>query len=73
MYPHAHKVVFDRGYEFKRDFNPLLNGFSIKPVYKIVKYPHDITPVEWVHQVMYIMPVTKELYYKLFDYTEPWG
>ena len=36
-YPRPHKVVFDNGSEFKRDFVPLLKDFDIKPVCTTVK------------------------------------
>ena len=36
-YPRLHKVVFDNGSNFKRDFTPLLKEFSIAPICKYIK------------------------------------
>ena len=66
-YPHPHKVVFDNGSEFKRDFTPLLKDFNIKPVLISVKNPQSNAMVEQVHQVILNMLVIKYLDNKVFD------
>ena len=65
--------MVDNGSDFKRDFNPLLKDFYVKPVLTSVKNPQSNTPVERVHQVISSMLVTKDIYNKVFDYTDPWG
>ena len=72
-YPRPHKVVFDNGSEFKRDFEPLLVDFDIVPQCTTVENPQANAPVERVHQVIHNMLVTKELDKHLFDYINPWG
>ena len=72
-YPRPHKVVFDNGSEFKRDFEPLLADFDIVPQCTTVENPQANAPVERVHQVIHNMLVTKELDKHLFDYINPWG
>ena len=72
-YPRTRKVVFDNGPEFKRDFDPLLKDFDIKPVLTSVKNPQSNAPFERVHKIILNMPVTKDLDNKVFDYTDPWG
>ena len=71
-YPRPHKVVVYNGYDFKRDFNPLLKEFYVKPVLTSVKNPQANTPFERVHQVISSMLVTKDIYNKVFDYIDPW-
>ena len=72
-YPRPHRVVFDNGSEFKRDFVPLLKDFDIKPVLTSIKNPQSNAPVERVHQVLHNMIVTKDLDGRTFDYIDPWG
>ena len=72
-YPRPRKVVFDNGSEFKRNFNPLLKDFDIKPVLTSVNNPQANAPLEQVHQVILNMLVTKDLYNKVFDYIDPWS
>ena len=72
-YPRPHKVIFDNGSEFKRDFVPLLNDFDIKPVCTTVKNPQANAPVERVHQVIRNMMVTKDLNERVLDHIDPWG
>ena len=64
--------MFDNRYYFKRDFNPFLKEFDIKPVITSVNNPQYNTPVEWVHQVILNMLVTKDLDNKVFDHIYPW-
>ena len=45
-YPRPYKVVFDKTYEFKRYFTPLLKDFGNKPVLMLVKNPQANAPVE---------------------------
>ena len=66
------KVVFDNGYEFKRDFTPLLKDFDIKTVLTSVKNPQANAPVERVHQLIINMLVTKDIDNKVFDYIYTW-
>ena len=72
-YPRPHRVVFDNGSEFKRDFVPLLKDFDVKPVLTSIKNPQSNAPVERVHQVLHNMIVTKDLDGRTFDYIDPWG
>ena len=60
-YLRPHKVVFDKSSEFKRDFNPLLKDFDIKPVLTSVKNPQANASVEQVYQVILNMLATKDL------------
>ena len=73
QYPRPHKVVFDNGYEFKQEFTPLLKEFYIKPVLTSVKNLQANATVEWLHQVILNMLVTKDLDNKVFEYIDPWG
>jgi hypothetical protein len=72
-YPRPHKVIFDNGSEFKRDFAPLLQDFDVRPVCTTVKNPQANAPVERVHQVIRNMMVTKDLSERVLDYIDPWG
>ena len=63
--------MFDNGYDFKRDFTPLL--FYIKPFLTSVKNPQAKAPVEQVHQVIVKILVTKNIDNKVFEYIDPWG
>ena len=66
-YLHTLKVLFDNGSEFKRDFNPLLKDFGIKPVLMSVKNPQANSLVERFYQVILNMLVIKYLDNKVFD------
>ena len=46
-YPRPNKVVFDNGSEFKKDFVPLLQDWSVKPVCTTIKNPQANSPVCW--------------------------
>ena len=70
--PLPQKLVFDNGSEFKRDFTTLIKDFDIKTVLMTTKNPQDNAPVEWVHQVILNMLVTKDIANKVFDYIDPW-
>ena len=72
-YPRPHRVIFDNGSEFKRDFIPLLKDFDVKPVCTTVKNPQANAPVERVHQVIHNMMITKDLSERVMDYIDPWG
>ena len=72
-YPRPHRVIFDNGSEFKRDFVPLLQDFDVKPVCTTVKNPQANAPVERVHQVIHNMMITKDLNERVMDYIDPWG
>ena len=65
--------MFDNGYEFNREFTPLLKNFDIKPVLTSVENPQANAPFEQVHQVILNMFVTKDLDKIFFDYKYPWG
>ena len=52
--------MFENGYEFMRDFTPLLNYLAIKPVCVTVNNTQDNAIVEQVHQVIYNITVTKD-------------
>ena len=72
-YPRPQKVVFDNGYDFKRDYTPLLNNFGIKPVLTTIKNPQANAMVERGHQVVLNMLYTKDLDNKVLDHIYPWG
>ena len=65
--PASTKVVFDNGSKYKRDYTPLLNDFDIKPVLMTIKNTQANTLLEWVHQVILNMLVTKYLDNNIFD------
>ena len=67
------KVVFENVIEFKRNFSHLIKYFDIKPVLKKIENPQDQGLVEWVHQVILNMLVTKYLDNNVFEYIYPWG
>ena len=72
-YPLPQKVVFDNGYDFKRDYTPLLNDFGIKPVPTTIKNPQANAMVERGHQVVLNMLSTKDLDNKVLYHIDPWG
>ena len=51
-YPRPQTVIFDNGSEFKKNFIPLLQDFSIKPKVTTVKNPQANAPVERIHQIV---------------------
>ena len=65
--------MFDNGSEFKQDFTTLQKDFDIKPVLTTTNNPRSNSKVEWVHQLIYNMFVTKDIDNKVFDYIYPWG
>ena len=73
IYPHPCKVVFDNGFEFKREFTTLLKDFDIKHVLTLVKNLQYHALVEQLHQLILKMIVTKDIDNKVFDYIDPWG
>ena len=68
-----HAKFFDNGYEYKKDFTPLIKEFNIKPVLTPVKNPQANATSEQVHQVILNMIDTKDLDNKVFDHIDPWG
>ena len=48
-YPRPQKVRFDNGFEFKRDFIPLLKNFCVKPKPTSIKNPQSNAIIERVH------------------------
>ena len=72
-YPRPQKFVFDNGYDFKRDYTPLLNDFGIKPVLTTIKNPQANAMVERGHQVVLNMLSTKDLDNKVLYDIDPWG
>ena len=51
-YPCPHKVLFDNGSEFKKNFQPLLNDFVIKATCTSIKNPQANAILEQIHQVV---------------------
>jgi hypothetical protein len=72
-YPRPIEVVYDNGSEFKKDFQPLIEDFDIKPKCITMENPQANAPVERVHQVIQNMIRTKDLSNRVFDYIDPWG
>lgn len=72
-YPRPKKVIFDNGSEFKKDFVPLLQDWSIQPQYTTIKNPQANSPVERIHQVLRQMLLTKNLQNQVFDFIDPFG
>ena len=65
--------MFNKGYEIKLYFTPLLNYFSVKHFCTTVNNTQTNAPLEWVYQVMFNMPVTKDLDKRFFDHIYSWG
>ena len=65
--------MFDNGSDFNPDLTPLLKVLYIKPILTTFKNPQDNAPVEWVHQVILNMLVTKDLDKKFFNHIYSWG
>jgi hypothetical protein len=72
-YPRPIEAVYDNGSEFKKDFQPLIEDFDIKPKCTTMENPQANAPVERVHQVIQNMIRTKDLSNRVFDYIDPWG
>ena len=72
-YPRPQTVIFDNGSEFKKNFIPLLQDFSIKPKVTTVKNPQANAPVERIHQIVTQMLLAKDLSNRVFDHIDPWG
>ena len=72
-YPRPKKIVFDNGSEFKKDFIPLLEDWSIKPVCTTIKNPQSNAPIERIHQVLRQMFLTKNLPEQTLDYIDPFA
>jgi Integrase core domain. len=64
--PRPVEVVYDNGSEFKKDFQPLIKDFDIKPKCTTVENPQANAPVERVHQVIHNMIRTKDLSNRVF-------
>jgi hypothetical protein len=67
------KTIYDNGREFKKNFEPLIKDFDIKPVCTTVENPWANAPIECVHQVIHNILVTKQVEKLTFDYIDPWG
>ena len=72
-YPRPRKVLFDNGSEFKKDFQPLLQDFAIKPTCTSIKNPQANAILERIHQVVGSMLKTKDLVNVVFDVVDPWS
>ncbi len=72
-YPRPTEVVFDNGSEFKKNFEPLLRDFSIKPKSTSIKNPQSNSPIERLHQVLKNMFTTKDMVHQTFDWIDPFG
>ena len=72
-YPRPETVVFDNGSEFKKNFVPLLQDWSIKPKCTTIKNPQANSPVERIHQVLRHMFLTKNLKERILDTIDPFG
>ena len=73
-YPQPVAVVYNNGSEeYKKDFQPLIKDFDIKPKCTTVENPLANASVERVHQVIQNMIHTKDLKNHVVDYINPWG
>ena len=72
-YPRPRKVIFDNGSEFKKDFQPLLQDFAVKPTCTSIKNPQSNAILERIHQVVGSMLKTQDLVNVTFDVANPWG
>ena len=73
-YLRPRKVIFDNGDDFKKDFLPLLNHFSIKHTPTTNKNPEANSILERVHQVLgYIILRTKTLHKYDFGDLDSWS
>ena len=70
-YLRTYKLIFDNISEFKRYFTPLINNFDIKPVLTTIENLQANAPVEWAHQVILNILVTKDIDNKVFDCIDP--
>jgi hypothetical protein len=59
--------------EFKKDFQPPIENFDVKPKCTTVENPQANAPVERVYQVIQNMIRTNDLSNRIFDYMDPWG
>ena len=64
--------MFDNSCEFKQDYTPLLNYFDIKYVLTTIKNRQANASVQWLHQVILNILVTKEINNKVFEYIYTW-
>ena len=71
-YPRPRKVIYDNGNEFKKDFLPLLEDFSIRPTPTTIENPQANAVLERIHQVLGNMLRTKELQQYNFNMDDPW-
>ena len=58
---------------FDNDFTTFTTDFDNEPVSGTIKNPQANAPVEWVHQVILNMIITKYLAHKVFNYIDQWG
>ena len=66
------KVMFDNRSEFKQEFTNLLNNFDIKLVLNTINNAQSHALVKWLHQLLFNMLATKDLYNKVFNYIDTW-
>ena len=64
--------MFDNRCEFKRDYTPLLKDFDIKYVLTKIKNRQANASVQWLHQVILNILVTKYINNKVFEYIDTW-
>ena len=72
-YPRPRKVIYDNGTEFKKNFQPLLKDFAIKPTCTSIKNPQANAILERIHQVVGSMLKTKDLVEVVFDVVDLWS
>lgn len=72
-YPPPRKVIYDNGTEFKKNFQPLLKDFAIKPTCTSIKNPQANAILERIHQVVGSMLKTKDLVEVVFDVVDLWS
>lgn len=72
-YPRPKEIIFDNGSQFKKDFQPLLKDFRIKPSCTTIKNPQANAILERIHQVVKNMIRTQQLKSRIFDYNNPWS
>ena len=71
--PTSSEVFFGNDSKFKQDFTHFLKGFAIILICDSIKKPYSNAPLDHIHQVIYNMIFTKDLYIKVYGYIYPWG
>ena len=59
--------MFDNGSGFKRDVTPFLKNVSITLIYTSIKNPQSNSLVDYIHQVIYNIIITKDNNRKIND------